>query len=247
MDTETPQMAKPTVDRNNVSVTPAKKDMNIWMIISIVLVIILLGGGAYLLGKSGSFSGQSSVPQQNVIQSKIQTTPTSTPMPTGSQVAPTNTTVPATSITKVNAGGFGSFPKYTIIIPQGWQQEVKTNNFQNLLTITNGNGQYQLQINQTSMDNGLCSYPGVTPEPGSQQYTTFVSLAINGDSNYYRRSKSQIPYPNGEDQYAICQENSASSYSFVTTFGSMLYMAPTNPEQQILLQMDQMVQSMQKQ
>lgn len=247
MDTDNPQMAKPTVEQNNVPVVPAKKNMNIWMIISIVLVIILLGGGAYLLGKSGFSSGQDSMPQQQVTTSTIQVTPTSTPIPTTSQAAPTTATIPTTPVTKINAGGFGSFPKYTIIIPQGWQQEVTTNNFQNLLTITNGNDQYQLQINQASMDNGLCSYPGATPEPGSQQYTAFVPLAINGDSTYYRRSKSQIPYPNGEDQYWICQENSASSYSFVTTFGSILYMAPTNPEQQTLLQMDQMVQSIQKQ
>lgn len=236
-----PQVTEPSLGKNNI---------NIWMIISIILIIIFIGIGAYLLGENGSFSRENSVSQQQsvtvvpTVQSSIQIIPINQPVSTASPV-PTSISLPITSGTKVNAGGFGSFPKYTIMIPQGWQQNETINNFQDLLTIIKG-GQYQLQINQASMENDSCSYPGITPEPMSEQYTTFVPLAYNGDPNYYRRSKSQIPYPNGEDQYAICQKIDFNPYSTVTTFGSILYMAPTTPDQQTLTEMDQMVQSMQK-
>ena len=206
------------------------------MLVLIVLAV-LIGGGIYIglkLNKPSSSTQTQSVRQP----APVQTSPVQNP------ISPTaNPTLPATQT--ISVGGFGSFPKYTITIPAGWQQERTTNNSQDLLTLSNG--QYQIQINQTNMGNGECSYPGVTPAPMSQQYTTFVSLSYNGDVNFYRRSKSQIPYPNGEDQYAICQKNSSGTYSFVTTLGSILYMAPVTPDNTMLLQMDQMILSIQKQ
>jgi hypothetical protein len=210
-------------------------------VLVILLLALLIGGGVYIGLKLNKSPSQTA--------SSTQTPSTSQPTPV--QNSPAQNQVPATStpmvsVTQtVNAGGFGTFPKYTINISSGWQQEKTTNNSQDLLTVSNG--QYQIQINQTNMGNGECSYPGASPAPMSQQYTTFVSLAYNGDSNFYRRSKSQIPYPNGEDQYAICQKNSANAYSFVTTFGSILYMVPITPDNTMLSQMDQMVLSIQKQ
>ena len=207
-------------------------------VLGVIVFAILVGGGVYIGIKLNKPQGQTATSQTQASTAPVQNSPVQSLNP----AAPSPSAL--TSQT-VSAGGFGSFPKYTINIPSGWQQEKTTNNFQDLLTITNG--QYQLQINQTNMGNGGCSYPGASPEPMSQEYTAFVPLSYNGDVNFYRRSKSKIPYPNGEDQYAICQKNSSNSYSFVTTLGSILYMAPVTPDQQILSQMDQMVQSMQKQ
>lgn len=241
----------PATDQNIAPAAPVKNNINLWMVVSIILLIILVGSGAFLLGRNGTFSGQNPLSQNTAVtvspssQPAVIPSPTVMPKPTASQVLPTGTATTSDSGTKVSAGGFGSFPKYTLIVSAGWQNEKTVNNFQDLLTISSG--KYQIQINQTGMGNGECSYPGATPEPMSQQFTAFVPLAYNGDPTYYRRSKSQIPYPNGEDQYAICQKNSSNSYSFVTKFGSVLYMAPTTPDQKTLLLMDQMVQSIQKQ
>jgi hypothetical protein len=210
-------------------------------VLVILLLALLIGSGVYIgfkLNKSSSETASSTKTQPASQPTPVQNSPIQNQIPA--------TPTPTISATQtVNAGGFDTFPKYIISIPAGWQQEKTTNNSQDLLTISNG--QYQIQVNQTNMGNGECSYPGSSPAPMSQQYTTFVSLAYNGDSNFYRRSKSQIPYPNGEDQYAICQKNSANAYSFVTAFGSILYMVPITPDNTMLSQMDQMVLSIQKQ
>ena len=201
-----------------------------------VLILAVLVGGVIYIGTK--INKPSQVPNTN-------NQPSLTPVSNSVQSPTPTSSAPSAAGQTVTAGGFGSFPKYTIVIPSGWEQEKTVSNYQDLLTIVKG--QYQIQVNQTNMGNGGCSYPGPTPEPMSQEFTTFTPLSFNGDSNFYRRSKSKIPYPNGEDQYAICQKNSAGSYSFVTSFGSILYMAPTTPDQSVLSQMDAMVQGMVKQ
>lgn len=203
-------------------------------VLGVLILALLLGGGVYIGTKLNKPSQVPNTNSQPTLTPNPTTVQSPTPMPSSSVIGQT-----------VSAGGFGSFPKYTIVIPQGWEQEKTTSNYQDLLTIIKG--QYQIQINQTNMGNGGCSYPGTTPEPMSEEFTAFSPLSYNSDANFYRRSKSKIPYPNGEDQYAICQKNASGSYSFVTTFGSILYMAPQTPDLGILSQMDAMVQSMVKQ
>lgn len=208
------------------------------VILILFVVVILIGGGIYL----GTKLNKPTAPTQNPVQNQ-----TITQAPTAAPTTPVNPS-PAQAqgnLQTINAGGFGSFPKYTISIPSDWQQELTVNNSQNLLTISKG--QYQIQINQTAMGNGQCSYPGTTPAPMSQQYTAYVVLSGNGDAAFYRRSKSQIPYPNGEDQYEICQKNPDGTYSFVTTYGAITYMSPTNADSTALTQMDNIFESVIKQ
>ena len=206
------------------------------IIIVLVIVAILVGGGIYLGQKFGKFNS----PNITNSPSNQNTTQTS-PVETLSPSIPSPTPQSYQNSQNIQAGGFGSYGKYSISVPTTWNVEKTKNDFQDLLTVSRGN--YQLQINQISAGASPCVYPGESQTPMSQEFTSYITLGTNADLNLYRRGKSKIPYPNGEDQYVVCQKLSGGIYDTNTSFGMIYYMAPKNPDESILSQMDSIFQS----
>jgi len=215
---------------DTTSVTP-KKQTNIWVIISIILLIILVGVGAYAFGKNQIPSSRTPI----VSQPKITQPSTS---PTVGQPSPTTSTSAVSPITskKVSAGIKNQFfSPYTVLVPSGWTDTHTASAGSDLVTLSKGG--YTLTISQAAGGAGSCMYPSETPVPMAQVFTSFVG--ITGVSSQFRRGS------NTSGSYTIC-EQTANGFSFPTSFGYITYSTPTPSDLNILSVMDGMVASLTK-
>lgn len=210
------------------------------IILAVIVLGALIGGGVYI----GLKASKNSAPQNitvHVTQAPNQPTVSQSP-----NLSPTLSPTTTVTFQSVAMGGYGAFSKYTIQVPSDWQVEKKQSDVQDLLTLTKG--AYQLQVNQFGGEISQCIYPGdSSSSPFTVMYTSFINLSYNGDSSFYRRSKAQIPYPNGSTHYSICQKASDGTYGGSTKFGVIDYMAPVIVDDTILSQMDKVVLSIKPQ
>lgn len=193
----------------------------------VVVIIGLLAGGGYYLGKSGKVTLTTPAPAPVAVS-----TTATTPLPTS---APTTTTVTA---------GLGpesglSFTKYTIAVPQGWTpNHTYENQGTPLDTLSITNGAYELKIFQAATGGAMCLYPGDPPFEGpSSTYSAFVELTTK-DGIMLRRGGT-----NGG--FTLCQKGT-ENYGQPTGFGHMSYTTPVAADETILKQIDDMVKSLKK-
>lgn len=213
----------------NMSQNSPKKKVNIWMIISIVLIIILVGLGAYEVGKYQMISSKAPVLQQNTMQNIIS--------PTITQVLPSSTISPTSATGKKVSAGIKSqvFSPYTVTVPSGWVDTHTTSTTGDTLTITNG--QYVFTISQAAGGAGSCNFPGDTPEPMAQVFTNFVG--ITGSFVQFRRGTMD------NTTYTICEQKN-NQFVFPTSIGYITYKTPAQTDSSLLSQMDSMVASLTK-
>ena len=207
---------------------PAKRGINMWKFISIILIIVLFGVGAYELGK-----GQFALPKAST-----PTAPTITVAPTASATTSASITPLPTSANskKVSAGTKSQlFSTYTVTIPSDWAATHTANTASDTLTITKG--QYVLTISQAAGGAGSCDYPGDTAEPMAQVFSNFVG--ITGTFSQFRRGTSD------NKAYTVCEQKD-TGFAFPTTVGYITYAVPTQADQATLAQMDGMVASLTK-
>lgn len=218
------------VDNGPVAQEVPKRGMNLWKYIAIILVFILIGVGAYELGKNQLASTnvfmlpKPTITQAMVSPAVVHTTPTSTV-----------SVSPATS-KQVSAGLKNQlFSTYTVTVPAGWADNHATNTASDTLTLTKG--QYALTISQAAGGAGSCNYPGDTPEPMAQVFTNFVG--ITGTFSQFRRGTSD------NKTYTVCEQKSGG-FSFPTSVGYITYAVPATADQATLAEMDGMVASLTK-
>ena len=210
----------------------AKKGINLWKFISLVLIALLLVVGIYELGKSQTPSTNTVVmpPQPTITQVQATVSATITPSPTG-MVTPTGT-----SSKKVSAGIKNQlFSPYTVTIPSSWADVHTVNTTSDTLTITKG--QYVLTISQAAGGAGSCNYPGDTPEPMAQSFTNFVG--ITGTFSQFRRGTAD------NKTYTVCEQKSGG-FVFPTSVGYVTYNVPPQADQATLAEMDGMIDSLAK-
>jgi hypothetical protein len=209
----------------------AKKGINLWKFISLVLIALLLVVGIYELGKSQTPSTNTFVmpPQPTITQVQATVSATITPSPTG-MVTPTATSK------KVSAGIKNQlFSPYTVTIPSSWADVHTVNTASDTLTITKG--QYVLTISQAAGGAGSCDYPGDTPEPMAQAFNNFVG--ITGTFSQFRRGTAD------NKTYTVCEQKSGG-FAFPTSVGYITYNVPAQADQATLAEMDGMVASLTK-
>ena len=206
----------------------AKKSwFNIWKLLTLVLLTIIVLGGAYYLGlkkNSNAPTPQASVAPSQTPQSSA--TASATPI---SSPKPTSTTVSAGVKTD-------AFIPYTIQIPNGWTNQHTYESTVDKLVITKGG--YSLTIVEGGVGGGICTYPGEAPQQMSQTFTSFVG--ITGTQSQLRRGTSD------SINYTVCEQK-ASGFGFPTQFGYITYITQSNPDSSILAEMDGMVASIAKQ
>jgi hypothetical protein len=209
-----------------------KKGINLWKLISLILIALLLCIGIYELGKSQTSTKNTFVmpPQPTITQAQATVSATIMPSPTG-MVTPTNATSK-----KVSAGIKNQlFSPYTVTIPSSWADDHTVNTASDTLTITKG--QYVLTISQAAGEVGSCDYPGDTPEPMAQTFSNFVG--ITGTFSQFRRGTSD------NKTYTVCEQKS-TGFAFPTSIGYITYNVPTQADQATLAEMDGMVASLTK-
>ena len=211
----------------------AKKGINLWKFISLVLIALLLVVGIYELGKSQTPTKNTFVmsPQPTITQAQQATiSATITPSPTG-MVTPTGT-----SSKKVSAGIKNQlFSPYTVTVPSSWADVHTVNTASDTLTITKG--QYVLTISQAAGGAGSCDYPGDTPEPMAQVFNNFVG--ITGTFSQFRRATAD------SKTYTVCEQKSGG-FSFPTSIGYITDNVPAIADQATLAEMDGTVASLTK-
>ena len=223
-------MAEDQPITNTPQVSP-KKGLNIWMIISVVLIFALIGLGAYELGKNQlNYPKTTLTPSPTAVMTQTTVSPTLAPSPIGTTVTPT----PASKT--VSAGIKNQlFTPYTLTVPLDWTDNHTSNTASDTLTVTKG--QYVLTISQAAGGAGSCDYPGDTPQPMAQVFTNFVG--ITGTFSQFRRGTSD------NKTYTVCEQKSGG-FSFPTSVGYITYSVPVQADQATLAQMDGMIASLVK-
>jgi len=224
MEKEQEQQVIPTAP-----VVPPKKRINVWMIITGILLLIVVGLGAYTFGKNQKVSQKPTMPQPSP---SITNVPVS---PTIAQQSPTPTKEVTTTSTskKVSAGTTSQY--YTVTVPSGWVDTHTTTTASDTLTLSNGDA--VLTISQAAGGAGSCDFPGDTPEPMAQVFTSFVG--IKGTYAEFRRGTTDTM------TYTICEQKSGG-FAFPTSVGYITYKVPAPADQATLSEMDGMVASLTK-
>jgi hypothetical protein len=209
---------------------PPRKGPNLWKYISILLIFVLIGIGAYEWGKIQTPSTNVfNIPKPNVTQAITS--------PVVIQTSPTGMVITPTPASKTVSAGMQNqlFSPYTVTVPADWTDVRTANTASDTLTITKG--QYVLTISQAAGGAGSCIYPGDTPEPMAQVFTNFVG--ITGTFSQLRRGTSD------NKTYTVCEQKSGG-FAFPTSVGYITYNVPMSADQATLAEMDGMVASLAK-
>ncbi len=207
----------------------------------VLLVIGLLAGGGYYLGKSGKLSFGSPAPAPEAATTTNPEAETSaTPTPTATPSAKTKTVTAG-----LGADSGLSFTKYTIDVPEGWTpNHTYTNEGTPLDTLTITNGAYQIKIFQAATGGAMCLYPGDADFEGpSSRYDTFVDLTTK-DGVKLRRGGT-IAASGAKRGFTVCQKGT-EMFGLPTGFGHTGYTTPLTPDEAMLKDMDAMIASLKK-
>lgn len=198
-----------------------------WPGISAILFMILIGTGAFYLGKQTK-EGASITPTPTVYQNQ-NTESTNNPTPTKSGQK------------EVTAGGILSFPAYTLLLPEAWTSEREQGQDSDKLTLTKLN--YKITISEAAFGGGGCLYPGDAPSEMAQAYTTYTE--INNSNGYiFRRSGGDVS--SGQRFWTVCQKQSEGSFGTPTAFGHISVSGPITTDASVVAEIDSILSSIKK-
>lgn len=202
----------------------------------IVLVLLvgglLIGGGIYFgeqLGKKSATPSPTPINPQSVQTTQAQSL-TATPTQEPSHFV-------------VEAGGIKPFDAYTLSAITGWA--ISKNHNAGMDQIILAKGEYQLSILQAALGGGGCSFPGEAAQDMSVLLTSPIDIPLQTGLPL-RRGTAQSP-TTGKMAFTICQKGSSGSYGTLTEYGVINYSTPLNPATDMMVQLDAMVGSLQKQ
>lgn len=197
--------------------------------ILVMFLIIIVGAGAFLLGK------------------KTMQPTTVTPTPTAfatknidSSVTQTITPI-KTQQKEVTAGGVLSFPKYTLLLPKGWTSEREQGQDMDKLTLTKLG--YKITISEAAFGGGGCLYPGDSPSEMAQTFSSYVEIN-NPNGFVFRRGGGELS--NGQRGWTVCQKGSEGSFGAPTMFGHVNITGPENTDATVLAEIDSIFASIKK-
>jgi len=209
----------------------------------VVLVIGLLIGGGYYLGKGKLpfMSYQAPGAVTTVAVTPDTPTPTTTDeRPITGAIAPTASPTAATTQTVTGGGLPGlSFGAYTLQVPVSWTVKKETNaGVSEKISITQG--AYTLAIYQAPTGGAQCTYPGETPVEMSTAFGAYTTIH-DGSGGEFRRALAQ----GSTSGFTVCQKGS-SGFGLPTMYGHVTYGTPAAPDPAMLLQMDAIFATLKK-
>ncbi len=197
--------------------------------ILVMFLVIIVGAGAFLLGKK-AIEPSSITPTQTVSETKkIDSSQTQTATPTKTQQK------------EITAGGVLSFPKYTILLPKGWTSEREQKQDMDKLTLTKSG--YKITINEAAFGGGGCLYPGDPPSEMAQTFSSYVEIN-NPNGFVFRRGGGE--FSNGQRGWTVCQKGTEGSFGTPTMFGHVNITGPENTDAAILAEIDSVFASIKK-
>jgi len=200
-------------------------------VVLIVLVLGIIGGGAYYFGTRSSVKTSQSLPTSLI--------PPSTNVQKSSPTVEISPVLSTTLKKTISAGNpQPPFNLYVLSYPSDWTPQHDSPSSGDKLTLTKSN--YTLTISQAAGGGGGCAYGNEPPQEMTQQFDSYVE--IKAQNNTFRRGTSQQT----PTTFTVC-ENRNGQYGFPTTFGYITYNTPANPNTSMLTEMDSIVTSILKQ
>jgi hypothetical protein len=196
--------------------------------ISIILLVLVVGGAAFYLG-------------QKTIKSNIVPPPTLSPTnAANNQITPTLTPMPTqTEKTQVSSGGVLVFAKYTLDLPSGWTSQKEVTQYSDMVTLTKDSS--KITIYQAAGGGGGCTYPGEAPQQMAQSFSSFVEV-MDPNGFVFRRGANGTP-----GGFTVCQKNATDgSFGFPTNFGNITIITPQAPDANIMAEIDSILASLKK-
>lgn len=195
--------------------------------ISLLLLIVVIGGAAFYLGQKSLTNNPSSITIQNNALPSSSVSQSQTPTPTGIQTK------------TVTAGGVLVFSAYSVSVPPTWTSAKNTG--QNMDTLTLTNDPYKITISQAAGDGGGCTYPGQPPQEMTQTFSSFVEI-MDPNGFVFRRGLAQTGV------WTVCQKNTTDgSFGFPTSFGNITINTPAAPSESLMSEIDGILASLKKQ
>ncbi len=187
--------------------------------ILIVIVIILVGGLSFFLGKSGTFI-------KNVPSPAPTITGTETPKPTK----------------KVAGGGILSFPRYELMVPIDWTETKESQGADDEKIILT-KGSYQISITQGGFGGAACLFPGDADIEGpSARYEAYKELTTQSGDEFRRSWTGDELTSTG---FAICHKTQYG-WGAPTLYGHIAFITPTVKTRAMIDEMDAILSSLKK-
>ncbi len=198
----------------------------------IVLAVLGYGLGS-LIGKKAA------VASPTPITARISPTPTTdTSVNSAAPLASGPIAAQQTSMKTIHAGvKTDVFSPYSLTVNPGWTENHIVDSSGKTDKLLLSKSGYVLTILQDNAGAGVCLYPGDSPQPMAQSFTTFSG--IPGIKLQYRRGTSD------GSSYTVCQKI-GDHFAFPTEFGFITYSAPSPVDNTLLNDMDAMVASLSK-
>ena len=187
--------------------------------ILIVIVIILVGGLSFFLGKSGTFI-------KNVPSPAPTITGTETPKPTK----------------KVAGGGILSFPRYELMVPIDWTETKESQGADDEKIILT-KGSYQISITQGGFGGAACLFPGDADIEGpSARYEAYKELTTQSGDEFRRSWTGDELTSTG---FAICHKTQYG-WGAPTLYGHIAFITPAVKTRAMIDEMDAILSSLKK-
>jgi hypothetical protein len=197
--------------------------------ILIILLILLVAGGAFFVGKSGV-----------KIPGVALTTPTVSP--TASPTLPPPPPPTAKPSKTVTGGGILSFPKYQVTIPADWQDS-KESQGADIEKIILTKGTYQISILQGGFGGATCLYPGDPDMEGpSVRYEMYKEITTKSGDLFRRSWDGNELTASG---YGVCHKTQYG-WGEPTGYGSISFKTPATKTKEMLDEMDAILASFTK-
>ena len=189
--------------------------------ILVIIIIILVGGLSFFLGKSGTF---------------IKTNPSPTSTLTGTPTATPKST------RKVTGGGILSFPKYELTVPDDWLNKRESQGADDEKIILT-KGAYQISITQGGFGGAVCLFPGDADIEGpSARYDAYKELTTQSGDEFRRSWTGEEMASKG---YGICHKTQYG-WGAPTLYGHIAFITPAIKVRAMIDEMDAILSSLKK-
>lgn len=193
--------------------------------ILIIVIILLVGGLSFFVGKSGTIKTQTGTPSASVTSTPT-ASPTATPKPTK----------------KVTGGGILSFPKYEMTVPTDWTDKRESQGADDEKIIVT-KGAFSISITQGGFGGAVCLFPGDADMEGpSARYDAFKELTTQSGDLFRRSWTGEELTSKG---YGICHKTQYG-WGVPTVYGHISFGTPVTKTREMLDEMDAILSSLKK-
>lgn len=191
---------------------------------AIIVVLLILLGGAYFLGKNTSTKKGATVTTQ------VGLTPT-----------PVDETASWKTFATQKLKG-NSLDAYSMQYPDSWTLTSSLTSFSDSRTLSKND--YSINVYQAAVGGAGCIFEGTVSDGPMNDYRNLKYVEVKTELGTLRRLIDPGAQKNdGKTIFSFCESNNNKDYGMPTQIGFISYTTPKNPDNAVLSQMDQMLKT----